>query len=175
MDYIIYQQPTGEITQSGACDYTDLLVGGGTVLENVVGTNSTHYVLNGIVTEYTEAQKAAKAARPTTPSVWSNDTFSWVDVSTLEEKVAVYSVVVQTTLDTFAQTWGYDSILSAASYVQSTNSRFRAEGQALLNWRDATWAWAETFVAGVTAKTTQPPTSDVQLISLMPTPPARPT
>lgn len=45
----------------------------------------------------------------------------------------------QNKLDQFAQTRGYDSILSACTYASSLNIKFSLEGQCCLNLRDATW------------------------------------
>lgn len=45
----------------------------------------------------------------------------------------------QTRLDQFAQTQGYDSILSATTYATSRNSKFAQEGQYAVEQRDATW------------------------------------
>ncbi|WP_435013023.1 hypothetical protein [Xanthomonas arboricola] len=43
-------------------------------------------------------------------------------------------------LDRVAQSRGYDSIVSCASYASSTNDQFRAEAQAAIAWRDAVYA-----------------------------------
>jgi len=45
----------------------------------------------------------------------------------------------QNRLDAFAQTRGYDNILSACSYATSTVSKFAVEGQYCVEVRDATW------------------------------------
>lgn len=46
----------------------------------------------------------------------------------------------QKRLDAFAQTRGYDSMLSACTYAQSPTPRFAADGQYCVQMRDATWA-----------------------------------
>ncbi|MBB5875904.1 hypothetical protein [Xanthomonas sp. 3498] len=43
-------------------------------------------------------------------------------------------------LDQVAQSRGYDSIVSCASYAASTNEQFRAEAAAAIAWRDAVYA-----------------------------------
>lgn len=57
--------------------------------------------------------------------------------------------LIQAKLDTFAATRGYDGILSAASYVSSTNTGYAADGQRAVNRRDATWDAANTFFNNV--------------------------
>lgn len=56
---------------------------------------------------------------------------------------AIQDEVVNATqqrLDTFAQTRGYDNILSLCTYVLSPNAKFKAEGQYGVEARDATWS-----------------------------------
>lgn len=52
------------------------------------------------------------------------------------EKIIEYT---QNRLDVFAQTRGYDSMLSLVSYANSTNPKFVAEAQYGIESRDATW------------------------------------
>jgi hypothetical protein len=61
------------------------------------------------------------------------------DVSPEEIKAAIVSAV-QDRLDTWAQTHGYDSVISLCTYASSTVERFRAEGQNGVDKRDQTWA-----------------------------------
>jgi hypothetical protein len=54
--------------------------------------------------------------------------------------VSEYTGKTQERLDSFAQTRGYDGILSAATYASSPTPQFAAEGQRCLALRDSTWA-----------------------------------
>lgn len=56
-------------------------------------------------------------------------------------------------LDQFAQTRGYDGILSACTYAASTVAKFAAEGQYCVSARDATWAALYEMLAEVQAGT----------------------
>lgn len=64
---------------------------------------------------------------------------------------AAFTAAIQQRLDDFARTRNYDSILSACTYATSTVPKFKAEGQACVNLRDATWAAAYTILADVQA------------------------
>lgn len=59
----------------------------------------------------------------------------------------------QRRLDTFAQTRGYDGILSACTYATSTVDKFRNEGTYCVEARDATWSKAYEILAEVEAGT----------------------
>lgn len=62
---------------------------------------------------------------------------------TIEEiRQKIYDDIVEATqarLDSFAQTRGYDGILSACSYVPSTVEKFRIEAEYCVQSRDVTW------------------------------------
>lgn len=60
---------------------------------------------------------------------------------------------VQAKLDAFAATRGYDGILSACSYVGSTNAKFKAEAELCVQLRDATWAALYTYIDQLNAGT----------------------
>jgi hypothetical protein len=58
-------------------------------------------------------------------------------------KDSIIMLIVQDTkhhLDFFAQTRGYDSILSACTYATSNIAKFAAEGQYCIEARDLTWS-----------------------------------
>lgn len=82
------------------------------------------------------------------------------------EVVASYTRAVQTRLDKFAQTRGYDSCLSACTYATSTNTKFAAEGQHCVNLRDATWAKCYEIMDAVKAGTRPMPTLEALFAEL---------
>lgn len=95
-----------------------------------------------------DAQRAADIAASATPTV------------------AQYTAAIQSMLDAKAQERHYDSILSACTYVTSTNATFHAEGQACVQWRDAVWAESYELMAQVQAGTLAQPTIPALLAML---------
>jgi hypothetical protein len=59
---------------------------------------------------------------------------------TQEEILSEYTTLVQQYLDSTAKSRGYDNILSLCTYATSTVEKFRREGQAGVEWRDAVWS-----------------------------------
>lgn len=68
---------------------------------------------------------------------------------TAEQLEAQFTAAIQQRLDAFAQTRNYDSMLSACTYATSAVAKFKSEGQACVNLRDATWAAAYNVLAAV--------------------------
>lgn len=91
------------------------------------------------------------------------------------QQVTAYETAIQGALDTYAQSWGYDSLVTAASYAASTIPKYAAEAKALIAWRDEVWVWAEAYEAQVIAGTVTIPTSPAGLMAAMPPAPTRPT
>jgi hypothetical protein len=102
---------------------------------------------------------------------YANGTFTDPNpyVPTQAEIVSNITSAIQQSLDAGAKAWGYDNIVSAASYANSTNTQYAADAKALIGWRDAVWAWAipqfatvaagtdpTTFLATMPAQPTQP-------------------
>lgn len=75
---------------------------------------------------------------------------------------------VEQRLDIFAQSRGYDSILSACSYATSTVPKFAAEGQYCLTQRDATWNILQNILQAVEAKTRPVPVSYAEVDAELP-------
>jgi hypothetical protein len=81
MNYFTYDPIGGEIIRTISCspEMADLQVQAGEVLLAGQVIWGQQYVLNGVLTDYTPQQAAAKADRPSHPCEWSNTTFAWVD------------------------------------------------------------------------------------------------
>lgn len=80
---------------------------------------------------------------------------------------AQLTAAIQQRLDAFAQTRGYDNILSACTYAASSVPQFAAEGQCAVALRDATWAAAAQVLADVQSASRPPPTQ-VELLAELP-------
>ena len=75
-----------------------------------------------------------------------------------EEIKAEIVAATQQRLDSFAQSRGYDSMLSACTYATSPTPRFAAEGQYCVEARDATWSKLYEMLGEVLAGTRPMPT-----------------
>lgn len=80
---------------------------------------------------------------------------------------ADYIAAAQNLLDTGAQSKGYDSMLSLASYVTSSNATFKAQAAAGIAWRDAVWTEGYSVLAQIKAGTMTAPTLEA-FLALMP-------
>ena len=60
---------------------------------------------------------------------------------------------VQVALDNFAKTRGYDGIMSACSYGNSTDAQFKLEADYCIQLRDTTWRMGYAILAEVKAGT----------------------
>lgn len=58
---------------------------------------------------------------------------------TPEEHIAQITNAVQTHLDSAVQALNYDNGFACASYVNSTNEKFKKEALSYIAWRDAVW------------------------------------
>lgn len=75
---------------------------------------------------------------------------------------------VQARLDDFARTRNYDSSLTCASYATSTNTKFAAEGQYMVQARDATWTACYTMLEEVEQGVRPVPDSIDDIVSELP-------
>ncbi|MBE0437155.1 MAG: hypothetical protein IBX56_15290 [Methylomicrobium sp.] len=72
---------------------------------------------------------------------------------------------IQQQLDSTAQVYGYDSIISACSYAAVSNL-FQAEGVAFINWRSACWAKGFEILAEVEGGLRAIPTPEELLLEM---------
>jgi hypothetical protein len=82
-------------------------------------------------------------------------------------EVLDYTAAVQAMLDAKPRERRYDGILSATTYATSTVPKFKAEGQACVEWRDAVWARCYDLMAEVEAGKLARPSVD-ELLAMMP-------
>lgn len=85
----------------------------------------------------------------------------------VESLVRNITSAVQDTLDTKAKERNYDGILSACTYATSSNIKFKAEGQACVDWRDSVWATCYEIMGEVQAGMRQLPSVE-QVLSELP-------
>jgi hypothetical protein len=93
---------------------------------------------------------------------------------TVAEIIAEYLAAAQARLDAVAREWGYDSLISAASYVASSLPQFSAEAKALVTWRDVLWQAVYEIEAAVQSGAQAMPADAEAFVALLPAPPARP-
>ena len=70
---------------------------------------------------------------------------------TPEEVQKQMTDAVQAALDNFAKTRGYDGIMSACSYSNSTDAQFKLEADYCIQLRDTTWRMGYAILAEVKA------------------------
>lgn len=74
----------------------------------------------------------------------------------------------QERMDTFAQTRGYDNMLSACTYATSTTEPYKTEGQYCVSARDASWSDFYAYFAACEAGSQPWPTSFADVIPSLP-------
>lgn len=112
------------------------------------------------------------ASVPTPPSdirqKWNFSSNSWGPViKTSSEIFSEMQYFIQKYMDDVANSKGYDGILSMCTYATSTNPKFKAEGQAGVEWRDKCWAFGYQVLADVQSGNRAIPTVE-ELIEELP-------
>lgn len=105
---------------------------------------------------YWDELEGVQKERDATPEEQADIDERRANAGKLTEADAV--VAVQQRLDDFARTRGYDGILSACTYANSTLPRFAIEGARCVSLRDETWAACYDVLAQVQAGTRPVPT-----------------
>jgi len=85
---------------------------------------------------------------------------------TQQQVIESYTAAIQAELDSTAKSKGYDSILSACTYATSKITKFKAEGQACVNYRDAVWNYSYQVLSDVEAGTRTMPTIEALIAEL---------
>lgn len=86
---------------------------------------------------------------------------------TPEQIIASMAAEVQAHMDAKARERNYDNILSLCTYATSPSTKFAAEGQAGVEWRDTVWATCYAILADVQDGKRPAPTAE-QLIAELP-------
>jgi hypothetical protein len=93
---------------------------------------------------------------------------------TADQIRASYEAAAQGMIDSFAKTWGYDSLERAAGYRGDPNPKYDAEATALFQWRSAVWTKSEQIDEAVRAGGA-PPVDVSAYLAMLPSPPTKPT
>jgi len=80
--------------------------------------------------------------------------------------ISEFTTAIQSSLDDFARTRGYDGILSACSYTGSSVPAFAAEAAQCRSLRDSTWSAAYIILAAVQSGDRAMPTLAEVLLEL---------
>lgn len=94
---------------------------------------------------------------------------------TVAQLISEFEQAVQNALDALAVSWNYESILSAASYANSTVTQFKNEALTLIAWRDQIWSACYAAEAAIQSGTQAMPASPTAFVATLPAAPARPT
>lgn len=85
--FVFADDETGELLRAEACEAAHA-GSGETAIEHPTATNATHYFDGAELIEYTSQEYARKAQRPAYRAQWSNETRTWVDLRTFEQRKA---------------------------------------------------------------------------------------
>jgi len=107
-------------------------------------------MVNGAVIEMTPQEEAEHLASLPVPVLTIDD----------------YRLAIQAHIDATAGQRSYDSGLTCASYVGSTNPAWAAEASAFVAWRDAVWTYAYAELAKVEGGQRPQPTVETILAEL---------
>ena len=83
-----------------------------------------------------------------------------------QQTIQTLGQAVKAHLDATVQARDYDSIISACTYATSSVARYRDDGLACVNWRDAVWLEVYMIMAQVEAGTRPIPTVEALFAEL---------
>jgi hypothetical protein len=97
-------------------------------------------------------------------------------VLTPAQQIAQYANALTNVINAVALSWQYDSVYTAATYLNSTIPQFAAEARAIVTFRDVAWNNAQVLLARVQAGTPPMPASSQAFLAIvLPSTPERPT
>lgn len=85
-----------------------------------------------------------------------------------------FEAMVSAVVENLAKSWGYDSVLSAATYAASAQAYFKAEAVLLLDYRDAMWIWAASIPVPSPVTRREFAATSAALLAKAPAGPAKP-
>ena len=99
---------------------------------------------------------------------WEDITGNWPLRPSQQDIVNIFKSKLSAVINQAAIDMGYDSIISAISYLHSSNVQFSADAKLLLDWRDTVWEWAFTQFSTITSDSieeilTQVPQAPMQI------------
>jgi len=94
---------------------------------------------------------------------------------TQAQLIAIYAAALTDKINSVAAAWQYDTVYTAATYVNSAVPQFANEAAALVAYRDTAWNNAQALLARIEAGTSpMPPTVAAFLAIVLPPTPTRP-
>lgn len=85
-----------------------------------------------------------------------------------QSKIYAIQTNVQGLLDSKAAERNYDNIFTALTYIESKNPKFKAEAEALRDWRDKMWTKCYEYLADVEAGKIKIPNNWDEVIPYLP-------
>lgn len=82
-------------------------------------------------------------------------------------EAARVALVIQDLLDSTARGYGFDSILSAVSYLNDRNPEFSSNARKLFDWRSRVWTTAAQIKTKILSGEIQQPT-DEEFLAMLP-------
>lgn len=88
--------------------------------------------------------------------------------------VTEYTNAAQAALEVVAKSWGYDSVISICTYVNSTVQQFKSDAETFIEYRDSFWLSANNIKISVQNGAAMPLTS-AEFVAMLPAAPNKPT
>ena len=133
-NFVIYKPSNNEIVSSGYCEDIDFdfqFIPDCITIEGI-GNYFTHYVKDGVITEYTESQKTEKSKIGNPFKAWDNESMSWVDTRSTQQINEHMAAYVRNRRNTLLQESDWTDTASAPTRLGSAlYDQWQAYRQAL--------------------------------------------